>query len=113
MSYVSICLCHSRIHCRLIWDAYFYGSIISTVFFQTINSLLLIILLSADLAIAILPYHQSYLFSISAIAPLLVPYIFATILSLVLVAYNVGAWCRGPKHTWKMGVKEVAINGKL
>jgi hypothetical protein len=82
---------------RLTWDAYFYGSFVSTIVFQTGESIVVVIVLLVHLA----RYHVwSYI-------PL---YIFPILGSLWFIVPHVQALYRGPKHIWMLGVKEAAAN---
>ena len=82
------------------WDGYFYGSIISTVAFQTGESLAVIIVIIVHLTGS---YPQ-----------ISIPfYVFPIPASLGLVALNIRAWYGGQKHIWMLGVKEAAANNIL
>jgi hypothetical protein len=91
-------LTFTNIYGRLTWDGYFYGSIISTVAFQTGESLVVIVVFIVYLATSykLLFPPQIYILPIPA--------------SIGLIALNVRALYRGPKHIWMLGVKEAAAN---
>jgi hypothetical protein len=82
---------------RLTWDAYFCGSFISTLVFETAKSFVIVVVLTYHLArYHNLPYTPFYSVPILG--------------SLWFIVLNIRAWYRGPKHIWMLGVKEVAAH---
>jgi hypothetical protein len=89
--------------CRLAWDVHFSGSIVSTIGFQTITSLLFIIFFSVDLAMVDVAYLD--LLSASILVP---SDIVAIVSSVIIFGYTARAWYRRPERRWKLGVKEIS-----
>jgi hypothetical protein len=86
------------LQCRLAWDVRFGGSVVSTVGFQTITSLIFLISLSVDLAL-----------NFGGVFDIVIPFNFlAVVASAITFGVTARAWYRGSERTWKLGVKEIS-----